>query len=43
MIDTERTMIFGKNLWKKTEQTLVVEGENSFILAHFKAKIFQKR
>jgi anthranilate/para-aminobenzoate synthase component I len=42
MIDTERTMIFGKNLWEKTEQTLVVEGENSFILENSKKKFFRK-
>ncbi len=35
-------MIFGKNAWEKTEQTLVVEGEKSFILENSQKKFFRK-
>ena len=35
-------MIFGKNLWSKVEQTLVVEGEKSFILENSQKKFFRK-
>lgn len=35
-------MIFGKKMWKKTEETLVVEGEKSFILENSQKKFFRK-